>query len=226
MLIGRPILLPTPVAAFRALACIVGEKRFFSVIGYTLVRIFAGFLLGTLAGTVLAAAAGHWPIVEDMLWPFAAVVRSVPVASFIILCLVWLTSRQLAWFISALITFPVVYSNILSGIRSLDRKMNEMAGVFRISGIKRTIWIELPQLKPFILSACSTAIGLSWKAGIAAEVIGIPDGTIGEKLYMAKIYFETPELFAWTAVIVILSVATEKLLIRLMKLGFNAMENL
>ena len=46
---------------------------------------------------------------------------------------------------------------------------------------------------------------------IAAEIIGIPKGSIGENLYNAKIYLETPDLFAWTFVIIAVSVLFEKI---------------
>ena len=64
---------------------------------------------------------------------------------------------------------------------------------------------------PYFRSAASLALGLCWKAGAAAEVIGLPAGTIGERLYTAKIYLQTPDLFAWTAVILILAAVFERL---------------
>lgn len=106
---------------------------------------------------------------------------------------------------------PVVYSNVLQGIKTTDMKLLEMAKVFRVTPVKKALYIYLPHLKPYILSACSVSLGLSWKAGIAAEVIGIPTGSIGEKLYQAKVYLSTPDLFAWTVVIIVISILFEKL---------------
>ena len=53
----------------------------------------------------------------------------------------------------------------------------------------------MPQVLPYFRSAVSAALGLCWKAGTAAEVIGLSGGTIGERLYTAKVYFQTPDLF-------------------------------
>ena len=120
--------------------------------------------------------------------------------------------------------FPVIYSNVLEGIRSTDRELLEMGQVFRIPWGRRLLYIYLPHLKPFLFSACSVALGMSWKSGVAAEVIGVAAGSIGEKLYESKIYFMTEDLLAWTVVIVLISVLFEKLFLRLMKAAFDRWE--
>ena len=114
-------------------------------------------------------------------------------------------------FISALMVFPPVYLNVLAGIDSADPKLLEMARVFRVPFRRTLKGIWLPQVLPYFRAAVSLALGLCWKAGVAAEVIGLSSGTIGERLYTAKVYFQTPDLFAWTAVILAVSVLLERL---------------
>ena len=189
-------------------------------------RIIEGFLLGTSVGCLLAALASRFAVAEVLLMPYMAAVKSVPVASFVIIALIWLSSSQLSVFITFLIVLPVIYSNILKGLQSTDRKMLEMADAFGVPVIRRLIYIRLPQIKPYLMSASSVAMGLAWKSGVAAEIIGIPDGSIGESLYFAKVYLNTPELFAWTLTIVILSVGFEKLFCLLLKLFFREVERL
>jgi NitT/TauT family transport system permease protein len=93
-----------------------------------------------------------------------------------------------------------------------------MAQLFSPAGRKLKLSI-FPQLRPFILSGLqNAALGLAWKAGVTAEIIGIPSGSIGERLYEAKVYLDTPDLFAWTVVIVIISVCFEKLFVRLIRM--------
>ena len=152
---------------------------------------------------------------RELLSPLVAAVKAVPVASFIILALVWLSSRSLSFFIAFLMVFPPVYLNVLEGIRQTDGKLLEMAKVFRVPLWRRMRGIYLPAVLPYFRTAVSLGLGLCWKAGIAAEVIGLPRGSLGEKLYNAKVYFMTPDLFAWTAVIVMVSVVFEKLFLRL-----------
>ena len=138
-------------------------------------------------------------------------VKAIPVASFIILALILFSSKNLAVFIAFLMVLPVVYANILEGIRSADRELLEMAKVFRIPLGRKLRYIYIPQVFPYFRSACAAAVGMSWKSGVAAEVIGIPARSIGENLYNAKVYFDTPDLLAWTLVIVAASLAFEKL---------------
>jgi NitT/TauT family transport system permease protein len=146
------------------------------------------------------------------------------VASFIVICLIWLSSKNVSVFISFLIVMPVVYGNMLSGIRAMDKNLLEMAAVFRMPGLRRLKYVYLPELKPFIMSACSTALGMSWKAGVAAEIIGTPDGSIGKQLYYAKVWVDTDDLLCWTVIIVICSVAFEKLFMAMVKGMYRRLE--
>ena len=171
--------------------------------------------LGAVLAFVLALAAGRWPVVEVLLRPYVLAIKAVPVASFIILALIWLSSRTLPLFIAALMVFPPVYLNVLEGIRRTDASLLEMARVFRVPFSRTLRGVYLPQVLPYFRSAVSAALGLCWKAGTAAEVIALSSGSIGEKLYNAKIYFQTADLFAWTAAIVLISAAFEKLFLLL-----------
>ncbi len=119
---------------------------------------------------------------------------------------------------------PIVYTNVLQGIRSTDKQLLEMADLFNIGWWRRLRYIYIPHLTPYILSACTVSIGLSWKAGVAAEVIGIPTGSIGERLYEAKVYFSTGDLFAWTLVIIALSILAEKIFVKTLTYLLNLRE--
>lgn len=209
------ILLPSPVEALLRLGELAATASFWQAIGTSSARIIGGFLASCLLASVLAVPASRWKWVRDLLSPLVAAVKAVPVASFIILALVWLSSRSLAFFISFLMVFPTVYLNVLEGICQTDEKLLEMASVFRVPLWRRVKGIYLPAVLPYFRTAASLGLGLCWKAGIAAEVIGLPGGSMGEKLYHAKVYFQTSDLFAWTAVIVAVSVAFEKLFLRL-----------
>jgi len=209
------LLLPTPVSALVRLGELALTGDFWRAIGWSTVRIIGGFLLSCLAAALLAVPASRWKWVRELLSPLVATVKAVPVASFIILALVWLNSRSLSFFIAFLMVFPPVYLNVLEGIRQTDRKLIEMAKVFRVPLWRRIRGIYLPQVLPYFRTAVSLALGLCWKAGIAAEVIGLPTGSLGEHLYNAKVYYMTPDLFAWTAVIVLVSVVFERLFLRI-----------
>lgn len=221
MALDQKLLLASPLAVLGRLLTIWQEPVFLSSIAFSFQRIVGGFLLALMLGMGLAILAGKLPLLEIFLWPLFTAIKSVPVASFIIISLIWLTSAQLSIFISFLMVLPIIYTNVLEGIHSTDRKMTEMADVFRVPWSRRLVYIWLPQLRPYLISACSMSLGLAWKAGIAAEIIGIPDGSIGEMLYNAKAYLNTVDLFAWTVVIVVLSVVFEKLFLGLVRWIFR-----
>ena len=168
MYLGQEILLASPVSVVRKLFELSFTGNFWQSVGFSFVRIVTGFLLVMFLGIFLAVLAYWSKTVEILIAPVIAVVKSTPVASFIILCLIWIPSRNLSVFISFLMVLP------------------------------------------YFLSACRLSLGMCWKAGVAAEVIGVPSGSIGEKLYNAKIYLNTPDLFAWTIVIIVISFVFEK----------------
>ena len=152
-------------------------------------------------------------LLEEILEPFMLFLKAVPVASFVILVLIWAGSRNLSVVISFLVVLPVIYVNTLAGLQSTDRKLLEMAVVFRMPVWRKIRFIYLPALVPYLVSGCRIALGMSWKSGAAAEVIGLPEHSIGEHLYMAKIYLETANLFAWTLVIILVSAVFEQMVL-------------
>lgn len=218
MAVGQPILLASPAATLARLWALVRTADFWRSLLFTLGHILAGFALASLAGMALAMLAGKVEFVSALLSPLLAAMRSVPVASFVIAALIWVPSRRLSILIAFVIVLPVIYAGTLDGIRQIDPKLKEMARVFRMGRWNRFRTIDLPAALPSVASALSVSIGLAWKSGVAAEVIGIPGGSVGEKLYRAKVYLATPDLFAWTLAIVLISAGCAKVL----KLGLRA----
>lgn len=214
MALGQEILLASPVSALSRLWELAVTAPFWRSVAWSGARILGGFLLSGGLAVLCAALAVRFSIVRELLAPPVAAMKAVPVVSFIILALVWLPSRNLSLLISGLMVFPPVYLNVLEGIANTDRALLEMARVFRVPFSRTLRGIYLPQVLPYFRTACSLGLGLCWKAGVAAEVIGLPQGSIGERLYTAKIYLQTPDLFAWTATIVCVSVFFERLFLR------------
>ena len=205
MKLNQQILLVSPVRVITRLSELIITKDFWLAIAFSASRIIGGFIIAVIISCLLAVLASRFKRIDELLAPFMLTIRSIPVASFIILALIWFSSKNLAILISFLMVMPVMYSNILTGIRTIDSKMHEMAKVFEIQPIKQVRYIYIPHIFKYFESACAVCLGLSWKSGVAAEVIGMPDGSIGECLQQAKVYLDTPDLFAWTLVIVCVS---------------------
>lgn len=215
---GGNLLVASPWETVKSLISLIRTAGFWKAVGYSFVKIASGFFLALTAGVVCAVLASSFGVVRALLNPVLRLIKAVPVASFIILALFWLSSsKNLSVLISFLMVLPVIYTNVLQGIESTDRELLEMASVFRVSVGKRIRYIYIPAVMPYFVSACSVGLGFCFKSGIAAEIIGLPANSIGERLYEAKLYLLTEELFAWTAVIVLVSVVFEKAVMLLVK---------
>ena len=226
MALSQPLLLSSPLGVIGRLFALLKEPSFYRAVAFTFSRIALGAVLGLILGMLLAFVAARVRAVEFLLQPLILTVRTVPVASFIILALMFLSSRELSVFISFLMVLPIVYANLLQGLLSIPRDMQEMAKMYRLSPLRRLLLVDLPHVKSHLLSGAATALGMAWKSGVAAEVIGIPMGSIGENLYQSKVYLEAASLYAWTAVIVLLSIAFEKAVLFLIKCGYRRLERL
>ena len=212
ILVGHRLLLASPLETLLRLAELTCTRKFWLSVLFTLGHILAGFIAALITGTLTGALSARFAGLKTLLAPLLTVIKSVPVASFVIVALIWIPSRRLSVLISFLIAFPLIHAAIMDGLTHIDPKLLEMAQVFQISPVYQLLSIDLPAVLPRLTSAASIAIGLAWKSGVAAEVIGIPTGSVGERLYQAKVYLATPDLFAWTLTIVLASMLCERML--------------
>ncbi len=217
MAIGEELLLASPIMVLERLSQLIFQEDFWSSVWLSLWRIGLGFFLAFMVGSILAMLSGSFRVIENLLFPYIAVIKATPVASFIILCMFFIGSKSLSIVISFLMVLPIIYTNMLMGIKSTNKKLLEMAKVFGLSKGKIVKSLYMPSIKPYLLSAVTISLGMSFKAGIAAEIIGLPNGTIGEKLYEAKAFLQSADLFAWTFVIIVVSILFEKVIILLLK---------
>ena len=208
--VGKELLIASPYSVVKSIIKLCGEGSFWNSLWFTFIRISLGFILAMILGVSMAVVSGKSILIKEVLGVPMTIIKSVPVASFIIIALIWISSKNLSIFISFLMVLPIFYTNTLKGIECVDKQLLQMSQVFKIGVIKKIRYIYIPQIMPYFISSATVSLGLCWKAGIAAEVIGIPTGSIGEQLYQSKIFLNTSELFAWTVVIIIISVIFEK----------------
>ena len=210
--VNKEILVVTPLTVGRVLINEMQTAAFWRSVGASLLRIFSGFVCGVFTGTLTAslsfinAPAGH------ILRPLLTVIKATPVASFIVLALVWIQTDNVPVFISFLMVTPIVHTNVLQGLKSAPQSMNEVCKLYRFSKLKTLRHLYIPSVKPYFAAALNTAMGLAWKAGIAAEVLCRPEFSIGGAIWRAKITIETADVFAWTVVVIVMSLVIEKLL--------------
>lgn len=217
LVVDQEILLVSPGGALTRLAELAVTTDFWGTVGHSFVRIAAGFVVAALVGVLGAALAATARVVDALVTPLVTAIRSTPVVSFIILVLMWASSGQLAFVISFLMVLPIIYTNVLEGIGHRDRSLLEVATVFRVPLLRRLPAIDIPAVLPFFVAGCKVGVGLAWKSGVTAEVIGLPQGSIGEQLYQAKLFLSSADLFAWTVVIVAISYGFERLVLVLLR---------
>ena len=212
ILVNSEVLVPTPAKVLNTLAGLVPTLKFWLACLYSIVRVVAGFSIACLLGVLLALICKKAPFLGSLFSPILHIIRSTPVISFIILALVWIKTDYVPVFISFLMVVPIIYAAVQTGLHSVDRQLVEMAKVFNMK--RRTVIgsIYMPAILPVVLSQGTVGLGFAWKSGIAAEVICLPLLSIGRQLKDAKAIIETPEVFAWTATVIVLSLILEWLL--------------
>ena len=209
--VGRDLLLASPLNVFKRVGELVMTGEFWQIIGTSFYRIMSGFLMGLLVGAAMGVITAKWKPMYQLVQLPMNIIKATPVASFVILALIWISGKNLSVFIAFLMVLPMVWSSVDQGLKSADPQLLEAAKTYRLSRLQTARVVYMPAVLPYFLSVSRVAVGFAWKSGIAGEVIAIPKDSIGTELYNAKVYLETTDLFAWTVVIVVLSVLIEKL---------------
>ncbi|MCR5136937.1 MAG: ABC transporter permease subunit [Oscillospiraceae bacterium] len=212
-LVGKELLLPSPLQVLRRLGELAALPSYWSAVGFSILRVLTGIAAATLLGILLALLTEGSPLFRALLSPMMTVIKSTPVASFIILALLWLGRAVLPAFISGLMVLPIVWSNVSAGIAARDPLLLEMGRVYGFSRGKVFRLITVPTALPYLRSALRSALGLGWKAGIAAEVLTVPANSVGKMIFESKLYLETTSLFAWTLTVILLSLLLERLML-------------
>ncbi len=219
-LVGQSVVLSPPAEVFGVLLGLLGQGRFWLTIGASFLRIGSGFLFGTGLGVLLAFLCFKSRMAAALIRPLMSVFKATPVASFIILLMFFARNQLIPGIIVSIMVCPIVWAAGLKGLEAADPQLLEMAKVFELSGRWKRRHIYGPSFLAYLLPAAVTAMGLAWKAGIAAEVLAAPPDSVGGMLYKAKIYLETPEMLAWTLCVILISMTLEKILsVLLMRIG-------
>ena len=216
LIVGKELLIPSPPLVVRTLLELVVTGAFWRYTALTLLRITLGLLLGIVLGMLTALLTNRLSLLHALLAPAVRVVRATPVASFIILVLLWVANGRVPVVISALVVLPVIWESTAAGLRSVDRDLLEFARAYRLTRLDTWRRIVIPSMLPQLAAAVCTAIGLAWKSGVAAEVLCLPKAAVGTQVYFSKLYLDTPALFAWTLMVVALSLTVERIARRLL----------
>lgn len=202
-------ILPTPIAVIRRVFTLFRERNFYTSVLGSLSRITGGYILGIMLGILFGALMHCGRICHDIIAPMITVIKSTPVASFILILWVLCGSDALPGIISALIVLPIVSQNIYTGISHIDGNLVEVCRLYGFGPLKKLRTFYIPSLYPYFSSAAILGLGMAWKAGVAAEVLAYVKNSVGKEIYRAKSMLETVDLFAYTMVIIVISLVLE-----------------
>lgn len=220
--IGKPLLLPTPWSVLRRLAELAVTAEFLKITLLSLGRILGGIVLSVLIGIPLGVLTAKLHFFSVLLRPLMTAIRATPVAAFIILIWLWIGKDEVPTIITVLIGLPVVWQNVETGVREIPKPLVEMARVFRVPFFRRILAVDLPAVLPTFHASLQTAVGLGWKAGVAAEILVRPVYAIGREISDANYNLESVDLFAWTLTVVLLSLVIEWVLSALLARLFRS----
>ncbi|MBR3715629.1 MAG: ABC transporter permease subunit [Clostridia bacterium] len=226
MIYGMDFILPSPLKTFTVLLENIVRSEFWKSVLFSVTRILWGFLLSATLGVLLALVSIKLKIIRILFDPFCSVMRAVPVASFIIFVLILFSSEKVSTVVAFLMGFPLVYSTVSGGIDSAPEKLLEASDLFDLGFFAKLKYIYFPHLLPHITSALAVSVGLCFKSGIAAEVIGYPVGSVGAQMYIAKLGMNMPTLLSYTVVVVLISALCEKLIAFLCRLPIKLREGI
>ncbi len=217
MLVGREVILPTPIAVAKRFFELLLTEKLWQATALSLARIMSGYVAGVVIGALLGMLMYFIRGVRVMFSPFLTVVKSTPVASFILVAYFIITDTAIPVFITFLMVLPMIASTVFTSLKGTDKDLLEMAKVYKLSFLDKLKTLYIPTVAPHLVGQALTALGFGWKAGIAAEVLCTPRGTIGTFLYSAKTYLETVDTFAYTVLVIIISLCLELVLKKLLR---------
>lgn len=214
--VRNPLLLPTPLAVLARLGELALTAAFWQTTLSSIGRILLGAALGIVLGVLLAILTGASSLANSLIAPAMTAIQAAPVASFAILVLIWVERDFVPVVICAMMVLPVIWTSVHTAIRITDPQLLEMAKVSRLPKMRVLRRIYVPSVLPFFRGACCNALGLGWKAGIAAEVLTVPKASMGRMISESKLYLMTEDLFAWTLAVVILSLLLQKVVLKML----------
>jgi NitT/TauT family transport system permease protein len=208
----QELIMPSPELTLVKLWLVINSADFWPSVGATVGRGVLGFLISCVAGVVLGMIAGFSAPVYWLLQPWVTVIRTTPVMSIVILAIIWFQSDIVPIFVTFLMIFPIIYGNVVAGIKNIDKQLLEMARMYRVKPRRVISELYFPSILPYLMAGASSAMGITWKVIIAAEILSQPVYAIGTSLMLAKIYLETAQVMAWTVVAIVISFTSEYLL--------------
>ncbi|KOY83807.1 ABC transporter permease subunit [Lysinibacillus macroides] len=211
------VLLPSPIVVASVLFKLLGSPVFWSSFFITVLSFLMGILLSLLLGSILGIIAGLSNMLQDVIKPLITLAQSIPPVSWMLFTVLWFGEQGGAQIFIVFVTLvPIFFFNVMKGIHQTPQELLEMAQCFSVSRKKVIRDIYFSQILPYLHSALLIAVGMGWKTIVMSELI-VGHGGIGQQLSQARVFFDTPTVFAWTVILALVGLAMEIFLQRFIK---------
>ena len=201
--INSEIIFPDIQNILKKLFEIILERSFYKDLISSIIRVFITFALSFLLAIILGIISGIFKSMRYILMPIINFIRTIPTIPLILVAIIWFDNNKVPIFVSMLVIFPIMYDSICNGIINVDKDLIDMSLSYNVSLKTQIINLYIPSIKPYILTAISQSMGITWKSILAAEILSLPTLGIGTKLYESHLYLDTISLFAYCLIAVI-----------------------
>ena len=214
--VGMDVIIPSPLGTAKRIGELLITGDFWIITASSVLRILTGYLCGILLGLLLAGVTYASSFAYNLMKPVINIAKATPVASMTIIIIVWVTNKAVPLFIVGLMVFPIIWGNTYEGIKNTDKKLLQMSDSFSVGFFHKLKFVYIPSVYPYFIAGASTALGLAWKSGVAAEILGSTQGSVGQQLNTAKVTLDSEGKFAWTVVVILLSILFERAFVKLL----------
>jgi NitT/TauT family transport system permease protein len=203
--------LPSPLAVLAGFVEVVRSGEVWTHTGASLYRIAVGFGGAVAVSLVVGLAAFVSPVARGIVHDFLAILNATSVFVWIVIAIIWFgLSHWAPIFTTFMITLPVVASNLVEGVESVDRRLLEMGDVYRLGGGEKFVAIVVPATVPYLIAGMKVGFGLALKVSVVAEIFGVTSG-IGYIMNYSREILATQMVFVWALVMILVMMATDRM---------------
>lgn len=198
---------PSPWATFKLMFQLLGQKKTYGYLGFSIIRLTIGFIVSFILAFLLGMIVNNSEALYNFFTPVITFFKAAPTATFVFLFLVLFGGRNAPALVVIIMTFPILYESIVSAIRSTDETVLDAAQIDGSSKLKTLFFVQLPLGIPYIMLGLVSTFGMAFKVEIMAEIItGITKGGIGTMINISQLIDATDltPMFAYSMMAIIL----------------------
>ena len=210
MIVNQSVILPSFLDVLNRLVYILSDVSFYNHLFITLFRAILGTLSAFILSFIFAILSYDFKLINQGLKPLVLVSKTIPNITYILLVLIWFSREMSVFFVTLLILFPVLYTQISTGLLGINPEHLEVLKLYPETYFHRLTKVIIPLIRISLFEGLKGALSLGFKVGVMAEILGQVQPGLGYLMHIARMNFETVDLFAYTAIMIMVVVLFEK----------------